>query len=98
MDAHAEHEVGVGGDRGDVLGLRLGVERDPACSPCSRAARIVARTSSTASIVERDAVAARAATGSKYFAGLSTIRCTSIAPPRCVDERRDRLAARSAPS
>src|SRR5205814_2114601 len=28
VDAHAEHEVRVAGDLGDVLGLRLGIEGD----------------------------------------------------------------------
>src|SRR5579862_9463312 len=62
-----------------------GLNATPACSRCSRASRIVAGTSATASKWKVTLSPPAAATAAKYFAGLSTIKWTSTAPPwRCT--------------
>src|SRR5579884_1904299 len=62
-------------------GSLSGLKATPAPRPSARAARTVSATSSTASKWNVTLSPPSAATGAKYFAGRSTIRCTSRKPP-----------------
>src|SRR5581483_9732025 len=62
-------------------GAVSGLSATPAWRPHSRAAAIVAGTSSTASKWNVTLSPPASATAPKYLAGRSTIRCTSSAPP-----------------
>ena len=91
MDAHAEHEVGVRRDGGDVLRLALGVERDADLEAVlarggDRRGHVVDDL-----VVEGDAVAAGAGDLREVAQRVVDHQVAVEHAARLVDERRDRL-------